>query len=186
MHGGGGVPARQPADKRKAYDSAVASQVHMRLVLAASSAIALLACASAWAEIYKWTNEDGGTTYSNVLPSKPTRVKNVEVVIEDEKPDKAAASVAASRREQELLERINRLERQVQAQQYQGPLPPPPPDYSTSYPSSYYASPYYPAFYAFPYGVVRTRFAAPVRRFVSPGFTRVSSFHRAGIHRGRR
>ena len=158
----------------------------MRLVLAASSAIALLACASAWAEIYKWTNEEGGTTYSNVLPSKPTRVKNVEVVIEDEKPDKAAASAAASRREQELLERINRLERQVQVQQYQGPLLPPPPDYSASYPSSYYASPYYPAFYAFPYGVVRTRFAAPVRRFVSPGFTRVSSFHRAGIHRGRR
>jgi hypothetical protein len=150
--------------------------------------IASLGSTCAWAEIYKWVDEKGGTVYSNVQPAKTSRVKNLEVVVEDEKISEASASAAAARREQELLDRIGRLERQLQAQPYPAPLPPPPPEYypGSYYPGSYYPSTYYPAYY--PYVVLPARFVAPARRFGSPRFAsgRVSSFHRGGMGRGRR
>jgi hypothetical protein len=138
--------------------------------------LASLGATSAWAEIYKWVDEKGGTVYSNVQPAKTSRVKNLEVVVEDEKlSGSASGSAAATRREQELLDRISRLERQLESQRYQAlPPPPPPPQY---YPSGYYPTTYYP------YVAVPARFVVPARTFVSG---RVSSFHRGGTGRGRR
>jgi hypothetical protein len=140
--------------------------------------VASLGCTSAWAEIYKWVDAKGATVYSNIAPAKTSSVKNLEVVVEDQKISEAEAAAAAARREQELLDRISRLERQVQAQQYQPPLylpaaaAPPPPPY---YPPNYYPSTYYPGY--FPYAVLPARFVVP---------SRVHSFHRAGVRRGRR
>jgi len=141
--------------------------------------VASLGCTSAWAGIYKWVDAKGVTVYSNIPPAKTSSVKNLEVVVEDEKISEAAAAAAAARREQELLDRISRLERQIQAQQYQPPVylppaaPPPPPPY---YPPGYYSSTYYPGY--FPYAAV-----FPARVFVP---ARVHSFRGAGMRRGRR
>ena len=96
------------------------------------------------------------------------------------------------RREQQLLDRIGNLERQLQALQYQGQMPPPPsPGYGGYSPSSYPS--YYPGYYpsyplTYPYVVLTRRFIAPARTFVSPRFAsaRVASFHHGGISRGRR
>jgi len=141
----------------------------------------------AWAHIYKWVDERGMTVYSNVLPEK--NPKNVEVVIEEKPADRAPAA-DAMRREQQLLDRISNLERQLQAQQYsqyqysQYVSPPPP---SVDY-GGYYQS-YYPSYpYSYPYVVLSRRFIAPARSFVSPRFAsaRVASFHHGGFSRGRR
>ena len=137
--------------------------------------VASLGCTSAWAEIYKWVDAKGVTVYSNILPAKTGSVKNLEVVVEDEKMSEAAAAAAAARREQELLDRISRLERQIQAQQYQPPAYLPPPPVPQYYSGSYYPSTYYPAYY--PYAVIPARVVVPAR---------IHSFHRAGMHRGRR
>ena len=123
------------------------------------------------------------TVYSNVLPDKSP--KNVEVVIE-EKPSDRTPAADAMRREQQLLERIGNLERQLQAQQYPQYISPPPSvDYGGYY-QSYYPSYPYPLTY--PYVVVSRRFIAPARSFVSPRFAsaRVASFHHGGFSRGRR
>jgi hypothetical protein len=139
---------------------------------------------SAWAHIYKWVDERGMTVYSNVLPDKSP--KNVEVVIE-EKPSGRTPAADAMRREQQLLDRISNLERQLQAQQYPQYIPPPPPsvDYGGYY-QSYYPS--YPYPLSYPYVVLSRRFIAPARSFVSPRFAsaRVASFHHGGFSRGRR
>ena len=124
----------------------------------------------------------GVTIYSNVLPDKSP--KNVEVVIE-EKPSDRTPAADAMRREQQLLERIGNLERQLQAQQYQQHISPPPP--SVDY-GGYYAS-YYPSYpLAYPYVVLTGRFIGPARAFASPRFAsaRVASFHHGGFSRGRR
>ena len=150
-----------------------------------AAALALALPVSAWAHIYKWVDERGMTVYSNVLPEK--NPKNVEVVIEEKPADRAPAA-EAMRREQQLLERVANLERQLQAQQYQQYpqyIPPPPP--SVDY-GGYYQS-YYPSYpYSYPYVVLSRRFIAPARSFVSPRFAsaRVASFHHGGMSRGRR
>ena len=127
------------------------------------------------------------TVYSNVLPEKSP--KNVEMVVEEKPADRAPAA-DAMRREQQLLDRISNLERQLQAQQYsqyqysQYVSPPPP---SVDY-GGYYQS-YYPSYpYSYPYVVLSRRFIAPARSFVSPRFAsaRVASFHHGGFSRGRR
>ena len=124
------------------------------------------------------------TVYSNVLPDKSP--KNVEVVVE-EKPSDRTPAADAMRREQQLLDRISNLERQLQAPQYQQYVSPPPPsvDYGGYY-QGYYPSYPYPLTY--PYVVVSRRFIAPARSFVSPRFAsaRVASFHHGGFSRGRR
>ena len=88
-----------------------------------AAALALALPVSAWAHIYKWVDERGMTVYSNVLPEKSP--KNVEVVIEEKPADRTPAA-DAMRREQQLLDRISNLERQLQAQQYSQYIPPPP------------------------------------------------------------
>jgi len=157
-------------------------------VLRSVAVIATVLCASspatAWAHIYKWVDERGVTVYSNVLPDKSP--KNMEVVLE-EKPSDRTPAADAMRREQQLLDRISNLERQLQAQQYSQYISPPPPsvDYGGYY-QSYYPSYPYPLTY--PYVVVSRRFIAPARSFVSPRFAsaRVASFHHGGFSRGRR
>ena len=131
-------------------------------------AIALLCTAFApglaCAQIYKWTDDNGRTVYSNVRP-KAIATKNVEVVV-DEEPAPSTSS-----REQELLERISRLERELYSRQYPPQPPaPPPPSYYPPYPSDYYASSYYPPYYAFAPG-----FIVAGTRFVP----RSASFHSA-------
>jgi len=151
------------------------------------AALALALPVSAWAHIYKWVDKRGMTVYSNVLPEKSP--KNVEMVVE-EKPSDRTPAADAMRREQQLLDRISNLERQLQAQQYsqyqysQYVSPPPP---SVDY-GGYYQS-YYPSYpYSYPYVVLSRRFIAPARSFVSPRFAsaRVASFHHGGFSRGRR
>jgi len=139
--------------------------------------VASLGCTSTWAEIYKWVDAKGATVYSNIAPVKTSSVKNLEVVVEDQKISEAEAAAAAARREQEVLDRISRLERQVQAQQYQPPVyvPTPPPVPPQYYSGGYYPSTYYPTY--LPYAVFPARFVVP---------SRVHSFHRAGFRRGRR
>jgi hypothetical protein len=158
-------------------------------------AFLLLVPAAASAKIYKWTDEKGTTVFSNTPPGAERKVKDVEVVVEDEKvPTLTAQQIAyaeALRREQQLEERIHNLERQVQTQQqyqpqYQPPMPPSPPDYYGD--SSYYPS-YYPGYPA-PYVVFSTGFARPAhRRFSSPRVSsgRFASFQHGGaVSRARR
>jgi hypothetical protein len=136
--------------------------------------IALLGalCPPAWADIYKWTDEDGRTVYSNI---RPAAVKSAEVVMEeDASPAPRRASV-----EQELLDRMARLERLVLSQQYRPPAAPapaydpppayPPPSYFAPAAPAYYAPPYYPPYYGFAppisYVVVRPAFAPRFAHF---------------------
>jgi hypothetical protein len=158
-----------------------------RLVAVIATVLCMSSPATAWAHIYKWVDERGMTVYSNVLPDKSP--KNVEVVIE-EKPSDRTPAADAMRREQQLLDRIGNLERQLQAQHYQRQmLPPPSPDYGgyyASYTPNYYPS--YPLMPAYPYVISTGRFIGPARAFVSPRFAsaRVASFHHGGVSRGRR
>ena len=125
------------------------------------------------------------TVYSNVLPEKSP--KNVQMVVEEKPADRTPAA-EAMRWEQQLLDRISNLERQLQVQQYQQypqyiPQPPPSVDYG-----GYYQGYYPPYPYSYPYVVVTRSFIGPARSFVSPRFAsaRVASFHHGGMSRGRR
>jgi hypothetical protein len=133
--------------------------------------ISLVIPATAWGDIYKWTDEQGRTYYSDVPPPTSGKAKNVEVVQKEPKLTPA---------EQALLARIQSLERQVQAQRYAAqapaappptpypsyypstPPPPPPSYYDSGYDSGYYGS-YYPSYYptyyypAYSYPVYRAR-----------------------------
>lgn len=147
--------------------------------------------AAASARIYKWVDENGTTVYSNIAPENGDALKTAKVVIEDEERFKPTAEQAAQaevlRRQQEILERLYALERQVSARQYASP-PPPPPDYyagyyqPTYYPPSYYAAPHYP--FVASYIVSRPFFAVPAHRFIAPrpGFV---SIHRSSVRRVR-
>src|SRR2546425_46535 len=99
----------------------------VRSAFLGAAALSLALPAPAWAHIYKWVDERGVTVYSNVLPEKSP--KNVQRVVEEKPADRAPAA-EAMRREQQLLERVSNLQRQLQGQQYQqypqyNPQPPP-------------------------------------------------------------
>ncbi len=170
--------------------------------------LSLVIPATAWSDIYKWTDEQGRTNLSNVPPTPSGKVKNVEVALKETKtsPERAAAA-----NEQALLARIENLERQLQARQYAAPPPgapapapyasyypppPPPPSASPSYYDSgyygnypsYYPTYYYPVAPAYSYAVYSARsfvgrpaFAAPRVGYAHGGFS-----HGGGGHRGRR
>jgi hypothetical protein len=154
--------------------------------------VSLLVPATARADIYKWTDERGETVISDVLPANVKKVKDFEVLVK-ETPRTQAQRDAAN--EKMLQDRIERLERQVQAQRYATPAPaaPPPPAYS--YYSPEYAAPppppqpdyfgsYYPSFYP-GYSFI----VAPGRGFSRPrafGFNRGGFSRGGGAHRGRR
>src|SRR6476469_6922560 len=75
--------------------------------------LAALGPAAAWADIYKWTDERGGTVISNSRPTHPSRVKNFEVAVEEVK-----TTIVAAPADQMVLGERERMERQVLAQQY--------------------------------------------------------------------
>ena len=147
--------------------------------------IFLIIPATAWGDIYKWTDEQGRINISNVPPPSAGKARNVEIVLKEVKPT-----------EQELLARIERLERQQQARQYPAqapgappptpygsyypptPPPPPPPNYYDSgydagYDSGYYSSGYYPSYpsyyptYSYPVVPAYSYAAYPRRAFIS-------------------
>lgn len=187
----------------------VRSRFCLLAVLPALTSLAIPA--SAWGDIYKWTDEQGRTNISNIPPTKSGKVKIVETVLKETRPG-SIPEHAATPTEQALLARIETLERQLQAPQYapQAPAVPPPAPYGSYYPStpslpppppnyydSGYASSYYPGYYpsynypvvyyrvmpSYPYRVYPARpfLTRPV--FVAPGG---GSFHGGGGHRGRR
>ena len=167
--------------------------------------ISLVVPATAWGDIYKWTDEHGSTNFSNVPPIKSSKVKNVKIVVEETKPTSIPDHVATPT-EQALLTRIESLERQLQARQYAAQVPAvrPPMTYSGYYPStpppplpppSYYSSGYYdswnyPSYYPTYYLPVASSYLVyPARTFVTrPIFMapRGGSFHGGGGHRGMR
>jgi len=131
---------------------------------------------AASATIYKWTDENGTTVYSNRAPAAEAKVSNVQVALQDDAP--SAAPKPAN--PEELQARVRALEQQVQSLQgqpgYAAPPPPtgyyPPPDYYPppqsypSYPADYYSSMYgygYPYYPYYPSYIVVTG-----RRFVRP------------------
>ena len=159
--------------------------------------LALLLPIIAGADIYQWTDEHGGTVISNVLPENPRQAKNVERVVK-ESPAAARAARTTTPTEQALLDRIESLERRLQARQYppsapvdyypadRGYYPPPPPSgYYSNYAPGYYPSYPYPLVTSVPvysYAVYPRTFAA---RPAVMGAHR-GSFHGGTGHRGRR
>jgi hypothetical protein len=134
-------------------------------------------------DIYKWTDEQGGTVISNILPENPDKAKNVERVVKESKPAVQASRPAATPTEQMLLDRIDNLERRLQARTYvppapqsaapaeyypdsgyyyYPPAPPPPPAHYANYAPVYYARPAY----AYPLAPAYSYIAYP-RTFVA-------------------
>lgn len=180
----------------------------------AFSALMLLAMpATAWGDIYKWTDEQGRINISNVPPPTSGKAKDVALLVKEARPT-SIPQHAATPTEQALIARIDSLERQLQAQQYaaQAPAAPPPAPYGNYYPqtpappppqTSYYESgygrgyysSYYPSYYpAYYYPVASSYVVYPARTFVrGPGFgvphggvSRGGFSHGGGGHRGRR
>jgi hypothetical protein len=161
-----------------------------------------LAATHASADVYKWADERGMTVISNIPPADPAKVTQLEVVLKEAKAPQMRPT------EQMLLDRIERLERQVVAQEspreqvvyrtpypgghygsyYAAPPPPPPPAYTPDYyppynPYNYYypyGLPYFPAFSTVVVGS-RTGFRHHYHHHRHGGFTR---FH--SMPRGRR
>jgi hypothetical protein len=124
------------------------------LALRASALAAVLSCApaTAFAEIYTWTDERGTTVISNVMPANPRRVKNFEVVVKED-PKQAAVKQASeayerARTERLLLDRIDSLEREVKAQQARENAfaAAAEPQYMAA-PAGYAADTFYPSYY---------------------------------------
>ena len=105
-----------------ASDPAAIASGCLRLVWALLGGLLVLAPAIASADLYKWTDERGTTVLSNVPPPNPRRVTNFEVVVK-ESAGAPAPRVSSSQQhdvtvtEKLLLDRIDSLERQIQAQQ---------------------------------------------------------------------
>ncbi|HKA43079.1 MAG TPA: DUF4124 domain-containing protein [Burkholderiales bacterium] len=147
--------------------------------------------ATARADLYKWTDEQGSTVISNVRPANPQKVRNFEVVLKE-------TERAPTRSEQVLLDRIDNLERQLRTQQSPPPAPPPyaaynegyyaaQPAYSPPPPPSYYND-YYPGYYPWlpSYSYIfpgRSFFHRPRSVFAH---NRVVAVRGSGMHRGRR
>ena len=155
------------------------------LCLAVPFFVALLAPTVVWGDIYKWTDERGNTVISKVRPASLARVTNFEVTVEEIK-----GTAVATPTERMLLDKLDRLERQLLAQQhaeqvpvappvsaygsYNPALQPPPP------PAGYYSA--YSPVLSYPYAfypatiVTRPRFAFAHNGVRRGGFA----------HRGRR
>lgn len=97
--------------------------------------MSLLLPALAGADIYKWTDEQGGIVYSNSPPENAKVAGNIERVIKER---------AAPPREQVLQERIDALERRLQSQPYSPPASPAPPPPSVAPPAYSDGGYYYP------------------------------------------
>jgi hypothetical protein len=111
--------------------------------------VSLFAPVTVRSDIYKWTDEQGGTVISNILPENPDKAKNVERVVKEPKPAVPASRPAATPTEQMLLDKIDSLERRLQARTYLPPAPPAPSAVPADYypDSGYYYPPPQPAHY---------------------------------------
>ena len=168
-----------------------------RVLFPLSAAIlAVLVSASAWSDVYKWTDERGNTVISNARPRPADNVRNFEVTVEDPKGSAKAMRpvLAATPTEQLLLDKIEGLERRLQPQpvppaNYYGSYPPaPPPPAPAGYYGSDYFGYYYPSFASYPsvFYPSRTIVSRPRSAFGHSGFAH-SGFARGGaVHRGRR
>lgn len=144
----------------------------MRLLALLPVLAALLASATARADIYSWIDEQGRMVISDVRPVDPGKVSGMKLLAvtttQAAQAPAAGSETAASRRQRELEARIEQLERQLQEQQspqqpeedpqagdtadhYPAPPPPPPPEpsyFSGDGPANYAAD--YPNYYALP------------------------------------
>ena len=124
---------------------------------------AALVPANARADLYQWTDEDGRTVISDMLPVDPGRVSGMKLLARTSKAAAAQPATistpAVDAKQQELEARVAELERQLQEQQS---APPPPVQASDSggyYPTppapepSSYAPQYEPVYYPVPYYV---------------------------------
>jgi hypothetical protein len=159
-----------------------------RLFTLLTAYISLVLPATAWGDVYKWTDAKGITVFSDVLPKPGEKVKNFEVVAKA-RPETKVPAQTVTPAEQALLARVDTLERQLQARQiaaaapavpppatygsYYPPAPQPPPLPSNYYDSGYYDSGYdsgyYPSYYpSYSYPVVATySYAYPARTYIS-------------------
>jgi hypothetical protein len=167
----------------------------------------MLASASAFADVYRWTDAKGVTVFSSAPPEEGSGARNV-VLVAKEKPRvlrgtrESAADQPPSNAE--VMDRIDSLSRQVQAQQYAQASLAAMPQYETAYSGGYYTTPapsyydpyydpnYYQPYYYnsgyYPYGFyppvtvfVRPRAFFPHRAFVRP-FAHGSVAHGSVAH----
>jgi len=206
MHFNGEEAVAIASHKSNAADVFACMRKPCFALLPALAALAMPAAASA--DIYKWTDEQGRITISNVPPATLGKASKLELVLKEPKP----ASISkhpATPTEQALLARIEALERELRARQYAAPAPaaaapptyggyyppapppPPPPSYysggyASSYPG-YYPSTYYPVATSYVVYPARSYVAQPA--YVAPrgGYAHGGGHaHGGGAHRGRR
>ena len=91
--------------------------LNMRLcILQPLLIVALLAACPASAQVYKWVDESGVTNYTSEPPTNNKAVKKFELLLTKEDTSSQAAPAEVRGNQQRLLDRINKLERQVQAE----------------------------------------------------------------------
>lgn len=78
--------------------------------------VAVLAACPASAQVYKWVDESGVTNYTSEPPTNNKAVKKFELLLTKEDTSSLAAPANVRGNQQRLLDRINKLERQVQAE----------------------------------------------------------------------
>jgi hypothetical protein len=179
-----------------------------RLFALASILLSLVAPATVRADIYKWTDANGSTNFSNVPPPPGVKQKNVTIVAKESPSAAPIPEHVATPTEQALLARIKEVERQLQAAKTAAAaMPPaprpqvpggysptiqPPPAYSAPPPDYYagsYDSGYYPGYAPAYYYAAVPAYAVYPRRvyYARPAFAGAhgGSFHGGG-HGGRR
>ena len=178
---------------------------YSRVLALLAALLALFAPATVWGDIYKWIDERGNTVLSNVKPVDPDAVRNFQLAAKETKTAAQAPAPAQQARpaevvkptEQLLLEKIESLERQVQAQQYAAqavtpvinyytaPAPPPPPNYYGYDGPGFYPGYYYPPPPSYSYIVPAIPVVFPRKAIVFPskGIGHRPFVHRPFVHR---
>jgi len=94
----------------------------MRLILSSALASALLATAPCFAQVYKWVDENGVVNYSNEAPvdrkSTVLDPKSARVSTYSTDETRRAPAQVAGANERALSEKIDRLERKLDAERY--------------------------------------------------------------------
>jgi len=170
-----------------AAKSHVARTGRLARLIAPLPLLALFTPAPAWSDFYRWTDEQGNPVLSNVRPPNPDQLTNFALVMKE--PERAVQDrTFPPAAERALLDKIENLERQIQAQPapaaphygtYYAPPPPPPPPpyYGSDYPGVFY-----PGIMSYPAVIY------PVSNFARrPGGVHRGGFARGpSMHRGRR
>ncbi len=164
----------------------------------------LIVPVTARSDIYKWTDEQGRTIISNILPENPDKAKNVERIVKENKPAAPAFKSAATPTEQMLLDKIENLERRLQPRNFPpapasatapadyyyegGYYPPPPPPYYSNYAPVYYPRQtyVYPIAPAYSYVTYASYPRTFVTRPVYASAARGAAFRGGAAHHGRR